>query len=66
MAGCHFKRDIPSLVAFDILEDVESLPPGCAKSSGHILFDVKMEFTWKVRWVKGVHFNTDPETLSHS
>jgi hypothetical protein len=34
-------------VAFRILEDDEHVPVGYAKSSGHVVFDVKMDFTRK-------------------
>ncbi|KAL7523558.1 hypothetical protein ACHAXR_000235 [Thalassiosira sp. AJA248-18] len=34
-------------IAFRILEKEEALPPGYKKSSGHIIFDVKMDFTRK-------------------
>ena len=36
-------------VAIDILEDSEELLPGYRKSSGHIIFDVKMDFKRKAR-----------------
>ena len=39
-------------VAFKILEGHESPPPQCTKSSGHWLFDVKMDFIRKLIWVK--------------
>ena len=38
-------------VAFQILENDESLPVGWKPSSGHIVWDVKMDFTRKARWV---------------
>ena len=49
MAGCHCVIDVPSLGIFQILEDGESLPSGWMNSSGHIIFDVKMDFTRKAR-----------------
>ena len=36
-------------VAFKILDDTEHLPVGYTKSSGHMVFDVKMDFTRKAR-----------------
>ena len=54
------------LVAFKILVDNESSPPVCTKSSGHCIFDVKMYFTIKGRWVKDMHRTPDPETSSYS
>ena len=46
-------------MAFKILHENESLPVGYKRSSGHIIFDVKMDFTWKVRWVKDGHQTPD-------
>ncbi|KAL7528322.1 hypothetical protein ACHAXR_005938, partial [Thalassiosira sp. AJA248-18] len=53
-------------IAFKILEKEEALPPGYKKSSGHIIFDVKMDFTRKARWVKDGHKTPDPETSSYA
>ena len=36
-------------VAFEYLEFGEKAPPGWFKASGHIIFDVKMDFTRKAR-----------------
>ena len=46
-------------VAFKILEEGESPPPGWTKSIGHLRFDVEMEFTRKVRWAKDGHRTPD-------
>ena len=46
-------------VAFKILQEHESIPVGYSKSSGHIIFDVKMNFTRKARWVKHGHLTPD-------
>ena len=54
------------LVAFNILEDGESPPPVWTKSTGHLIFDVKMEFTRKSIWVKDGHRTQDPETSSYA
>ena len=48
------------LPAFDILAHGQKEPPGYVKSSGHIVFDVKMDFTRKSRWVKDGHLTKDP------
>ena len=47
-------------VAFDILPPGERPKPGYTKASGHIVFDVKMDFTRKARWVKDGHKTADP------
>ena len=39
-------------VAFKILRDDEHIPVGYERSSGHIIWTVKMDFTRKARWVK--------------
>ena len=53
-------------VAFKILEDNEYLPVGYTESSGHLIFDVKMNFERKSRWVKDGHKCPDPETSSYA
>ena len=53
-------------IAFKILEDDESLPVGYSKSSGHLVFDVKMDFTRKARWVKDGHKHADPASSSYA
>ena len=53
-------------IAFKILENSEHVPPGYRKSSGHLVFDVKMDFTRKARWVKDGHRTPDPETSSYA
>ena len=47
-------------IAFDILEDDASMPVGWDKVTGHIIFDVKMDFTRKARWVLDGHKTADP------
>ena len=53
-------------VAFEILENGKSAPPGWVKSSGHLVFDVKMDFTRKARWVKDGHKTSDPEQSTYA
>lgn len=53
-------------VAFQVLKKGECAPPGWRKASGHIIFDVKMDFTWKARWVKDGHRTPDPITSSYA
>ena len=50
------------LVAFKFKPKGCSAPPGYTRSSGHIIWDVKMDFTRKARWVKNGHLTRDPET----
>ena len=51
-------------VVFEILGPNDKPPVGWYKVSGHIVFDVKMDFTRKARWVKDRHNTLDSTTLS--
>ena len=51
-------------IAFKYLELGEKAPPGWFKASGHIVFDVKMDFTQKAWWVKDGHKTPDSTTSS--
>ena len=53
-------------IAFEVLKKGQQAPPGWRKSSGHIIFDVKMDFTWKARWVKDGHRTPNPITSSYA
>ena len=48
-------------VAFDFKSENFTPPKGYSRSSGHIIWDVKMDFTRKARWVKNGHLTRDPE-----
>ena len=48
------------LPAFDMLLYGEKEPPGYARSSGHVIFYVKMDFTRKSSWVKDGCLTRDP------
>ena len=45
---------------FDLVSDRKRTPPRYSEASGHIIFDVKTEFTHKVRFVKNDYLNPDP------
>ena len=49
-------------IAFVLLEQLEQAPPGWTKASGHIIFDINMDFTRKARWVKDGNKKPDPTT----
>ncbi len=51
-------------VAFEILGPHMKVPPGWHKASGHLVFDVKMDFTRKACWVKDRHKTPDSATSS--
>ena len=42
-------------VAVEILGPTMKPPLGWAKLSGRLIFDVKMDFSWKAHWVKNGH-----------
>ena len=46
-------------VAFEILEEGQSATIGWKKASGHLIWDVKMDFTRKARWVQDGHKTPD-------
>jgi hypothetical protein len=47
-------------VDFDVLRDTKQAPPGWSKVTGHLAFDVKMDFTRKACWVLDGHLTPDP------
>jgi hypothetical protein len=53
-------------VAVDILESGEIAPKGYQQTSGHIIFDIKMDFTRKARWVLNGHKNKAPEGSTYA
>ena len=53
-------------VAFEILPNGQKAPVGWSKASGHLIFDVKMDFTRKARWVKDGHCTPNPTTLMYA
>ena len=54
------------LIAFQILEEGENVPPGWIEASGHLVFDMKMDFTRKARWVKDGHKTRDSPTSNYA
>ena len=47
-------------IAFELLGEGERAPSGWTKVTGHLVFDVKMDFTRKARWVLDRHKTPDP------
>ena len=64
--GNHFWRNAINKemtdvgIAFEILPEGKKPPPGWHKVTGHLVFDVKMDFTRKARWVLDGHKTPDP------
>ena len=53
-------------VAFEILGENEKAPIGWTKASGHMVFDVKMSFERKARWVLDGHKTPDIEGSTYA
>ena len=53
-------------VSFKILQYVDYIPVGYKKSSGHMIFDVNMDFTRKACWFKKVHLTPDLEDSNYA
>ena len=53
-------------VAFEILDKLHRIPISWKKSSGHLVFDVKMDFTRKAWWVKYGHKIPQPDNSSYA
>ena len=53
-------------IEFTILDLGKKDPPGWTKASGHLVFDVKMDFMRKARWVKDGHRSPDPTTSAYT
>jgi len=53
-------------VAFHFLQDNEQVPIGYKKIPCHIIFDVKMDFSRKARFVAGGHKTDPPTSLTYS
>ena len=47
-------------IAFEVLEHGEKAPKGWSKVTGHLVWDVKMDFTRKARWVLDGHLTPNP------
>ena len=52
-------------VDFEILEPDQSAPIGWKASSGHLVYNVKMEFTCKSQLVKYGHKTSDPDQSTY-
>ncbi len=52
--------------AFQFLENHESVPSGYKWIKCHMIFDVKMDFTRKARYVAGGHMTNPPSSLTYS
>ena len=53
-------------IAFVFLDHGVKAPATWKRTSGHIVWDVKMDFTRKARWVKDGHKTPDPVTSNYA
>ena len=53
-------------ITFTILDLGKKAPPGWTKARGNLVFDVKMDFMWKARWVKDGHRSPNPTTSAYA
>ena len=53
-------------VAFKILKDGDHITVGYKKDSCHLIFDIKMDFTWKACWVKNGNLTPDLEDSKYA
>ena len=53
-------------VVFQVLDEGKKSPPGWSKASGHIVFDIKMDFTRKAQWVLDGHQQSDPKGSTYA
>jgi hypothetical protein len=53
-------------LAFQFLEENESIPIGYKWIRCHMIFDVKMDFTQKARFVAGGHMTNPPTSITYS
>jgi len=53
-------------IAFQFLDDGKKIPVGYKWIRCHMVFDIKMDFTRKARFVAGGHMTDPPSTLTYS
>ena len=53
-------------IAFEVLENSENIPVGQHAVTGHIIFDVKMCFTRKAKWVLDGHKTAEPKISTYA
>ena len=53
-------------IAFEVLECSDNVPAGWHAVTGHIIFDVRMDFTRKARWVLDGHKTTEPNIYTYA
>ena len=51
---------------FKIMQDGEHVLLGYMKASGHLIFDINMDFAQKAQWVKNDHLTPDIEDSKYA
>jgi hypothetical protein len=54
------------MIAFEVQPEGTSHVPGYKRIPGHVIWDVKMDFTRKARYVAGGHRTNPPKSLTYS
>ena len=54
------------MVAFEVQPEEVTFVPGYKRIPGHVVWDVKMDFTRKARYVAGGHRTDPPKALTYS
>ena len=53
-------------VAFKIIDGPHQIPQGYTEAKGFCIFDLKMDFTRKARWVKSGHLTVSTGESSYA
>ena len=53
------------MIAFEMKNSGEKAPPGWHKATGQVIWDVKMDFMRKARWVKEGHKTPNPTRTNY-
>jgi hypothetical protein len=62
-----WKKEMTNVsIAFEMLPQGEPAPIGYTQSSGHLIWDLKMDFTRKARWVKDGHKTPNPNHSNYA
>lgn len=54
------------MIAFQVLDDGVAIPPRHTLIDGRLIFDVKMDFTRKARYVVGGHKTSTPKDITYA
>ena len=66
MDGCNHEEMTNVGIVFTVIDEGKKAPPGWTNASGHLVLDVKLDFTLKARWVKDGHWSPESTTLAYA